>query len=67
MATNPEDQEINPSAIEKVVRAIQTPLKRKSARTGFLLAFAGLLAALAPFPWGSFACAALILVALDRD
>jgi hypothetical protein len=67
LATNPEDQEINPSAIEKVVRAIQTPLKGKRSRTGFLLAFAGLLAALAPFPWGSFACAALILVALDRD
>ena len=67
MATNPDDNEINPSAIEKVVRAIQTPLKGKRSRTGFLLAFAGLLAALAPFPWGSFACAALILVALDRD
>jgi hypothetical protein len=67
LATNPDDNEINPSALEKVVRAIQTPLKRKGARTGFLLAFAGLLAALAPFPWGSFACAALILVALDKD
>ena len=67
MATNPDDNEINPSALEKVVRAIQTPFKRKGARTGFLLAFAGLLAALAPFPWGSFACAALILVALDKD
>jgi len=67
LATNPDDNEINPSAIERVVRAIQTPLKRKGARTGFLLAFAGLLAALAPFPWGSFACAALILVALDKD
>ncbi len=67
MATNPEDREEQPTAVQKAVRAIQAPLKGKRSRTALLLAFAGLLAALAPFPWGSFACAALILVAIDQD
>lgn len=67
MATNPDEREEQPTAVQKAVRAIQAPLKKQRARTGLLLAFAGLLAALAPFPWGSFACAALILVALDHE
>ena len=67
MATNPEDREEQPTAVQRAVRAIQTPLRGKRSRTALLLAFAGLLAALAPFPWGSFACAALIIVAVDQD
>jgi len=66
LATNPEDQEINPSALEKVVRAIKTPVATKRSRTALLLAFAGLLVALAPLPWGSLGAATLILIAADQ-
>lgn len=66
MATNPEDREVNPSAIEKVVKAIQTPVATKRARTGLLLAFAGLLAATAPVPWGPVAVAIIVYIAADR-
>lgn len=66
MATNPEDREINQSAIEKVVKAIQTPVATKRARTGLLLAFAGLLVALAPVPWGPVGVAVIVYIAADR-
>ncbi len=67
MATNPEDREINPSAIQKVVKAIQSPVVSKRSRTGLLLAFAGLLVALAPVPWGPIGVAVIVYIAADRS
>jgi len=67
LATNPEDREANQSAFEKVVKAIQTPVASKRSRTGLLLAFAGLLVALAPVPWGPIGVAVIVYIAADRS
>jgi len=67
LATNPEDREVNPSSIQKVVKAIQAPVASRKGRLGVMLAFAGALISLSPFPFGAIGAAVIVYIAIERS
>ena len=64
MATAPEEQEVEPTRVQRVRAAVVAPVEGKN-RAVTLLAISAGLAALAPVPFGPAAVALLVIIASE--
>ena len=64
MATAPEVDEPTPTPVQRVRAAVAEPFEPKN-RAVTLLAFSAGLASMAPEPFGAFAAAAIVVVAVE--
>ena len=64
MATAPDIDEPTPSPVQRVRAAVALPLEPKN-RAVTLLAFSAGLASMAPEPFGAFAAALMVIVAVE--
>ncbi len=66
MATNPIEEEAQPTVVRRVAQAVAAPITERKAREAALLALIGAAVATAPFPIGPVGAAAVVLAAIER-